>query len=201
MTHSSSRQTAGLKLSHAMRSISIVAVLVIAFVIFAVIVLWDAPHRDARIRVEQIKNAWFGDWVTGDDLNPTKENEAVTNQLADRLRQAKDISFFEQERWFGPNKILLITTGKKFATVNDFLNGRFKEQWCYTGVQTSGATIKVDLAKKVGLQPTHFADLKKISLETVNQMQVKPEALASIARSHCRISDGSEMHHNGGSDD
>ncbi|MFT6658556.1 MAG: hypothetical protein ACJAZW_001717 [Maritalea sp.] len=155
--------------------------------IFASIIFWDAPHRDARIRVEQIKHAWFGDWVMDEDLKPKEKETPATEQLANALSEAKDISFFQNENWFGTHVILVITTGTTFATANDLINGRVKNQWCYTTFDSGGVSTKIDLGSKTWLSAPDFAELNNISNAGLTQLGVDTSGLSNIARTHCRF--------------
>ncbi|MGJ8527444.1 hypothetical protein [Maritalea sp.] len=169
---------------------SITSILAIVLMTFASIILWDAPHHHARVRVEQIKHAWFGDWVTDEDLKPKKGKTPATEQLANALSEAKDISFFQNEKWFGTHVILLITTGTTFATANDLIDGKVKNQWCYTTFDNGGISTKIDLGSKTGLSAPDFADLKNITNAGLTQLGVDASGLSNIARTHCRFGNG-----------
>lgn len=170
--------------------VSITSILAIVLAIFATIILWDAPHKDARVRVEQIKHAWFGDWVTDEDLKPKEKKTPVIEQLANALSEAKDISFFQKKKWFGTHIILVITTGTTFATANDLINGKVKNQWCYTTFENGGVSTKIDLGSKTGLGAPDFANLHNITNADLTQLGVDASGLSNIARTHCRFGNG-----------
>lgn len=162
---------------------SIASILAVIFLIFTTIIFWDAPHREARIRVEQIKHAWFGDWVTDEDLKP--EKESVTGQIPDALKDASGITFFRQEKVDRTH--LVVSTGTSFQSLQHVLDNQPEKQWCYISPPSSGVTKHVPLGRKTGDGDITYADLGIISPSILSDIGLSAERLSVIARSHCQF--------------
>ncbi|WP_306261309.1 hypothetical protein [Pararhizobium sp. IMCC21322] len=163
------------------QSVAIIGLGAFAVFIFAVIIFADAKHFEARLKFEQFKYAWFGDWVTDEKLRPAPEIE----QLADALAHAEDISFFQKVKWNDSG--LVIITGTSFATAHDVVDGKIQRQWCYVNFGTGTVTRRIDLANKNSVATPVYADLTSIPQSEMTALGVTRDALGAAAFSHCRF--------------
>jgi len=105
---------------------------------------------------------------------------------ADALGNTSDITFFHKEPIAGTD--LVVSTGIAFASLDDVIEGKTTTRWCYIQVKNgSHVTKRIDLGSQSGRGQPKFNDTKSLTEEQLRGIDIPPDELDQIARSHCLL--------------
>lgn len=153
------------------------------FVCFAgVAVFWDADNFDARLRLERIRYAWFGDWLTPEDL---AREVATDADLITALNKVEGLSLFLQSTIEPSGHV--VTTGASFASSQDVIAGTTEKQWCYLTIGSGQVSKRLTLGKQDGNTAPAFESLDGLSPNDLSQIGLDAYTLELAARAHCRF--------------
>lgn len=168
-------------LKRAVRVASLIALGTVILAGVGVFILWDADNFSLRLRFVTLKYAWFGDWVSEEDLRPETETALVPDVLA----EATDITFFRHMELVGTN--LTITTGTSFSSTKAVVNNTPSKVWCYTKFGAGDVRKMLDLATREGTAIPIYADLSDLPQSELSELGLSASRLESAARSHCQL--------------
>jgi hypothetical protein len=113
-------------------------------------------------------------------------NAAAPVQSLASLEEFREITLFSSLPVEGTP--LNVQTGVKFNTIADLRANRQYERWCYVLARPEGGLPrKIDLADQVESSAPTFHDLSGYADAELAMTGLTRNALAAIARSHCRF--------------
>lgn len=171
-----------------LRGIALSGAVTAGLIIIATVILWDADFYAARVKLEQARQALFGEYDPNRPWCPpgrvADECDAV-NSFEAALQEASDFTFFRSAPIDGTR--LSVQTGIRFATARDVVNGIAASKWCYVSIPDGASHQQIELATQSADDPPVYADLTGLNEAALAGFGLGAQALSLMARSHCRF--------------